>query len=95
MLGHAAQPHVDGCLSASCITPQSLRLADSRMLMPHRLRISLGLKPLAAENESDMQRKAQQEREALKAEGERAQKAAELAERVKAYVPTASPCLST
>ena len=55
--------------------------------MRHRLRISLGLKPLAAENESDKQRKAQQEREALKAEEERAQKAADLAERVKAYVP--------
>ena len=55
--------------------------------MPLRLRISLGLKPLAAENESDKQRKAQQEREALKAEEERAQKAADLAERVKAYAP--------
>ena len=48
--------------------------------------MSLGLKPLSADNESDKQRKAQQEREALKAEEERAQKAADLAERVKAYV---------
>ena len=62
--------------------------------MRHRLRISLGLKPLAAENESDKQRKAQQERETLKAEEEREKKAAELAERVKAYVPTAFSIVS-
>ena len=52
-----------------------------------RLRISLGLKPLSAENESDKQRKAQQEREAQKAEEDKAAKAAALAERIKACVP--------
>ena len=50
-----------------------------------RLRISLGLKPLSTENESDKQRKAQQEREAQKAEEDKAAKAAALAERVNAY----------
>ncbi len=50
-----------------------------------RVRISLGLKPLSTENESDKQRKAQQEREAQKAEEDKAAKAAALAERVNAY----------
>ena len=49
------------------------------------MRISLGLKPLSTENESDKQRKAQQEREAQKAEEDKAAKAAALAERVKEY----------
>ena len=61
-------------------------MAESCMLCC-RLRISLGLKPLSADNESDRQRKAQQEREALKAEEDKAAKAAALAERVKACVP--------
>ena len=55
-------------------------------MSPCRLRISLGLKPLSNENESDKQRKAQQEREAQKAAEEKERKAAELAERVKACV---------
>jgi len=50
-----------------------------------RVRISLGLKPLSTENESDKQRKAQQEREAQKAEEDKAAKAAALAEHVNAY----------
>ena len=61
-------------------------------MSPCRLRISLGLKPLSNENESDKQRKAQQEREAQKAAEEKERKAAELAERVKACVsPSISP----
>lgn len=66
---------------------QTQYLPELKGMARCRLRISLGLKPLSAENESDKQRQAQQEREAQKAEEEKAAKAAALAERVKACVP--------
>ena len=51
-----------------------------------RVRISLGLKPLVMESEKEQRQKEALAREAKRAEEEKEAKAAELAERVKAYV---------
>ena len=56
-----------------------------------RVRIALGLKPLALENDADKRKKEAQAREAQRAEEAKAAKAAELAERVKACVPLLIP----
>jgi hypothetical protein len=63
---------------------RAARSCDHPCVAVFRVRISLGLKPLSMENESDKRQKEAEQREAKKAEQEKEAKAAELAERVKA-----------
>lgn len=57
-----------------------------------RVRISLGLKPLVMESDKEQRQKEAMAREAKRAEEEKEAKAAELAERVKAYVLSYAAC---
>lgn len=57
-----------------------------------RVRISLGLKPLVMESDKEQRQKEAMAREAKRAEEEKEAKAAELAERVKAYVRSYAAC---
>ena len=78
-----------GCCNNQCVLTVCTFFLGSKCCeeIGCRVRIALGLKPLALENDADVRRKEALAREAQRAEEAKQAKAAELAERVKACAP--------